>query len=409
MTQKLYYHHPYMTDFTANVVKHIMQNGKSGLILDRTAFYPTGGGQPHDTGRLSDYQVIDVYVDGDEIVHIIDGDYYGERQLSGSVNWQRRFDHMQQHAGQHILSAVLLKEYGWETIGFHLGTETVTIDVTTAATIPFNEIEAKVNAIIVRNLPIDTQFVARETLDPYVVRKIPNDDRYVRIVEIPDVDLNACSGTHPAHTAEIGIVKLLHTETIRGSRRIHFVAGNRALALFQAQHETLGDLAAMLKTSRIEVHERVSRLRDEYDMLAKEYKRVGQELLYWESRDWQEKYEAIGFYRLYTQRWAHRPFQELKELAKILIEGAKAIVVFASSEPKAQIVLACSDDVPYSMLELAQDLAHTLEGKGGGSRVFAQVGGSNEHLDAGLAIVVQKLQQLHEIARTGHSSGEKEV
>lgn len=408
-TEKLYFQDPYQIEFTANVIDYVQVKGKIGLILDRTAFYPTSGGQPHDTGYLNIYPVIDVIEEGDEVVHVIEGEYQGEQQLSGIVEWQRRFDHMQQHAGQHILSAVILKEYGWETVGFHLGNEYVTIDVTTSEEIPFLEIENKVYEIIMHNLPIKTHFKQRFELDSYVTRKVPQSGDVIRIVEIPDIDQNACCGTHPIRTSEVGMIKLLSTELVRGYRRIYFIAGWRAFARFQQEHQTLSNIAMTLKTNQKDVEQRLLMLKVEHEQLQKENRRLGHELIHWETVDWKRKYRPLGNFQLYIHTWEGRSFQELKDLAKVITEQDQAIVIFATLQLKAQVVLACSQNVPFSMLELANVLADHIRGRGGGNHVFAQVGGEAASLKTALEALEMRLQQLNETVGLGQSSVEKEV
>lgn len=393
-TQRLYYNNPYQIEFNANVSSIVDVDGKTGIILDRTAFYPTSGGQPHDLGTLNNYTVVDVIEEGDIIIHVIAEEYKGEQQLRGRIDWARRFDHMQQHAGQHILSAVIREAYGWETVGFHLGNEYVTIDVTTAEEIPFVELENKVYDIILRNLPIETHFQAREQLDAYVVRKVPAEETYIRIVEIPDIDINACCGTHPNRTAEVGLVKLLQTELVRGQRRIYFVAGWRALELFQQEHHSIGRIAASFKISHSDLEARLQLLKEEHEQVLKDNRRISQELIQWEALDWQKHYRQVGPYRYYMHVWADRPFQDLKDLAKTIIEQDQSIVIFATKAAKTQVVLACSQDVPISMMELAQQLATLLNGRGGGSRVFAQVGGEAEHLETALTVLDKRLSEI---------------
>lgn len=396
ITQKLYFQNPYQTEFRATVIDQVQRDGKVGLVLDRTAFYPTGGGQPHDTGTLDGYRVVDVIEEGDQVIHFLEGDYSGEAHIIGKVDWQRRFDHMQQHLGQHILSAVLKRDYGWETVGFHLGLDYVTIDVTTADSIPFDEVENKVNEIILRNMMVETQFVAREDLDAELIRKVPGPDPFIRLVQISEIDINACCGTHPAHTSEVGMLKLLDSELIRGNRRIYFVAGWRALKNFQQEHHSISQMAQSLKTNTNDVGSRLQALKEENEQLKKDVRRMSEELIHWEALDWRSKSRALGSYQLHIHTWPNRPFQELKDLAKAITESEHAIVIFATRGPKTQVVLACSAQVPFSMMELANELAPAISGRGGGSRVFAQVGGEEEHLDSALEAIEKRLQQLNE-------------
>lgn len=409
MTERLYFHNPYLKEFSANVVDVVNVQGKTGLILDRTAFYPTGGGQPHDTGYINEYRVVEVIEDGERIIHVIEGEYAQEQSVIGRIDWTRRYDHMQQHAGQHLLSAVIRKEYGYETVGFHLGNETVTIDINTDQHLPYEEIERKVFELILRKLPIESQFVARDELDPYVIRKVPDDQPYIRIVEIPDIDYNACCGTHPSFTSEIGLVKILRTEIMRGNRRMYFVAGWRAFMHFQNVYEQMTSTVQELKTNPMELIDRIRAIKENNDHLQKELRKVNQERIVLEAQVRRNEYEDLGGFRLYCKLWNERPVQEIKDLAKTLIESGDTIVLYGIESPTSQLVLACSDNVPLSMQEIVSEISRQVGAKGGGNRVFAQVVGMGEMMPLALQLIKQHLRKLHDSTVLGNSRSEKEV
>lgn len=409
MTERLYFHNPYLKEFSANVVDVVNVQGKTGLILDRTAFYPTGGGQPHDTGYINEYRVVEVIEDGERIIHVIEGEYAQEQSVIGRIDWTRRYDHMQQHAGQHLLSAVIRKEYGYETVGFHLGNETVTIDINTDQHLPYEEIERKVFELILRKLPIESQFVARDELDPYVIRKVPDDQPYIRIVEIPDIDYNACCGTHPSFTSEIGLVKILRTEIMRGNRRMYFVAGWRAFMHFQNVYEQMTSTVQELKTNPMELIDRIRAIKENNDHLQKELRKVNQERIVLEAQVRRNEYEDLGGFRLYCKLWNERPVQEIKDLAKTLIESVDTIVLYGIESPTSQLVLACSDNVPLSMQEIVSEISRQVGAKGGGNRVFAQVVGMGEMMPLALQLIKQHLRKLHDSTVLGNSRSEKEV
>lgn len=409
MTERMYFHNPYQKEFSATVVDVVDYLGKTGIILDRTAFYPTGGGQPHDTGYLNDYHVMNVVEEDERIIHVIEGTFANEKMVNGRIDWSRRYDHMQQHSGQHLLSAVIRKDYGFETVGFHLGNETVTIDINTDQHLPYEEIERKVFELILRKLPIESQFIAREELDPYVIRKVPKDQPFIRIVEIPDIDFNACCGTHPSFTSEIGLVKILRTELVRGNRRIYFVAGWRAYSAFQNVYEQMVSTINELKTNPSDMIQRLRSIKENQENLQKELRKANQERTYWEALVRRNDYENLGNYRLYSMMWKERPLQELKDLAKTLIESEDAIVIYGTEVPTTQLVLACSDNVPLSMQEIVSELARQSGGKGGGNRVFAQISGIGEMMSTALTLVKEHLRVLHDSPVSGNSRSEKEV
>ena len=231
-TEKLYYQNQSMRAFRSKL-KRMDQDEKGRIyaVLEKTAFYPTGGGQPHDTGTINGVYVYDVEEAEGEIRHFIEERLEVDSECVGELDWERRFDHMQQHAGQHILSAAFEQVCGYQTVSFHLGKETCTIDLHTGALreeVAF-QAEQLANQLILENRPIEAKWVTQEELSQYSLRKDLSVSENIRLVIIPDFDYNGCGGTHPESTGKVSSIKILHWEKQKGHARLHFVCGNRVM------------------------------------------------------------------------------------------------------------------------------------------------------------------------------------
>lgn len=233
MKELLYYQDVMLQEFDATIIgKGTDESGRHYVVLSNTAFYPTGGGQPHDTGTLNALEVIDVEKVDDEIRHYIQGDLSTlDGVVHGKLNWPRRFDHMQQHAGQHILTAAFVELFNAQTVSFHLGSEQVTIDlaVDTISEQQLAAAEARANDIILENRPIQTIWVTEQELGNYNLRKEVAMTGDIRLVIIPNFDYNGCGGTHPTSTGQVSTIKILGTEKMKGNVRVSFVCGQRVL------------------------------------------------------------------------------------------------------------------------------------------------------------------------------------
>ncbi|HWI20799.1 MAG TPA: alanyl-tRNA editing protein [Vicinamibacterales bacterium] len=227
-TDRLYYRDAYLGAFTANIVR-VADDGRR-VYLDRSALYPESGGQPSDRGTLGAATVLDVVDEGDEVAHLVDR-ALAPGPVAGVVDWQRRFDFMQQHTGQHLVSAVIQDRFGWETVSVHLGVETSTVDVTPASVTPeqLEEAERLANTEIWRNRPVSVTF--EDASLARGLRKPVGRSGEIRIVTIEGLDRSACGGTHVRATGEIGMMLLVKTEKVRGQTRIHFVGGARCATL----------------------------------------------------------------------------------------------------------------------------------------------------------------------------------
>lgn len=232
MTERLYYHEPYLTQFDATVTSlTVTADGRTAVTLDRTVFYPTSGGQPFDTGTLGGARVVDVIdADDGEVVHVIEGTVAAAARVTGRIDWPRRFDHMQQHTGQHILSAAFDRLFNVRTESFHLGADSATIDLArevTAAEIERGEDAA--NAVVWEDRPVAVKFVTAAEAARLPLRKEPAREGTLRLIDVDGYDLSACGGTHVQRTGAIGMIAITGWERFRGGSRIAFACGGRAL------------------------------------------------------------------------------------------------------------------------------------------------------------------------------------
>ncbi len=242
MTQRLYYHDAYLQHFNAQVVS--VSGDGLRVVLDRTAFYPTSGGQPHDRGVMNGVAVVDVIDREDTIEHVL-SQALDSQTVTATIDWQRRLDHMQQHTAQHLLSAVLQEEFGLVTVSFHLGADYSTIDVEPGNAAPLAEIEDRANEVLRRNLATAISFEDAETAQG--LRKASERTGEIRVVTIDGLDRSACGGTHVSRTGEIGVLRLGKTEKVRKALRIYFYAGARALLFSRAQYSELARSEAQLR------------------------------------------------------------------------------------------------------------------------------------------------------------------
>ncbi|TFD99836.1 alanyl-tRNA editing protein [Jeotgalibacillus salarius] len=347
------------------------EEGRNYVVLDQTAFYPTGGGQPHDTGHLNGVPVFDVEeVDG-EIRHYIEGTDELPETVDGEINWQRRFDHMQQHAGQHILSAVFENDFGFKTVSFHLGGEVCSIDLEASVSEEvLTATEEKANQIILQNRPIETKWVNKDELKQYSLRKDVAVSDHIRLVIIPEFDYNGCGGTHPRSTSQVGSIKILHTEKQRGNTRVHFVCGSRVLHQLNEKHKAIQNLTATLSAPQDQLADAAERMILQNRLLEKDIVELKAKVLAFEA----EQY--IGE-KVVKKIFRDQPIDELQQLSKMIISKSdQSVVIFVNeTQEKLQLVCGRGTENQVNMNELIKSVLPEINGRGGGKPDFAQGGG----------------------------------
>jgi alanyl-tRNA synthetase len=393
--EKLYYQDPYIKEFTAAVISQKQTpEGKWYAVLDRTAFYPTGGGQPYDTGTLQGIRVTGVEEENGEIRHFLEGQLPHAGEVTGEVDWQRRFDHMQQHLGQHILSAAIDEQFGYRTVSFHLGKETLTIDLDTEH---LSEEEAdlaerKANEIITDNLKIETKWVSEEELAGYPLRKKPKVKENIRLVIIPGFDYNGCGGTHPGATGEVQAIKILGWSRQKKQTRVEFVCGGRVLNQLHTKNRIVTRTGQLISSPEEEIPEAIIKLLDTQKQMEKELDELKNQLLEQEGKEYARSAEAES--PVIQKVFHERSIKELQKLAKsIAMQNEQAIVLFAAKNgPQLQAVCASGTATDADMKTIIQSILPAINGRGGGNKHFAQGGGESEmHADKLLELMSANL------------------
>jgi alanyl-tRNA synthetase len=398
ITERLYYEDSHLTDFEARVTAVTERvSGWAAVSLDRTAFYPTGGGQPSDTGMLGGARVVECIDEEDAgVLHVIQG---GELEVgaivSGHVDWPRRLDHIQQHTGQHILSQAFVALYGAETRSFRMMEQASEVDVALADPTD-DRIERAVelaNSIIWDDRPVHIRRVTKDEAAQLPLRRDSAREGELRIVEIEDFDLSPCGGTHARATGEVGLVAVRSWERAKGLVRIEFVAGGRALADYRRANRTARRVAAMFSVGRDDAPASVARLVEENKEVARHVRRLE------EIAARAEAQELIGEadrrsdgVKTVARVFDGRDADSLKRLALALIAHSRTIALLGSRDGDgARLVFARSTDTSGDMNALMREACAMLDGRGGGRADMAQGGGRNvEKLAAAIERAAQK-------------------
>ncbi|MBN1875381.1 MAG: hypothetical protein JXA33_14220 [Anaerolineae bacterium] len=396
-SQRLYYDDSSLLRFEAHIVECRDHERGAVVLLDRTAFYPTSGGQPHDVGLLDDIPVLDVWVDEetDSVWHLLASKpavVDPSRVVLGNVDGLRRFDHSQQHTGQHLLSAVFVELLNANTIGFHLSSRdtpwgddgdgrqpssTIDLDILELSWATAFQIEMAVNQWIWENVPVMARFVKVEELAQMsaLLRKPPAVTDHVRIVSIADREYSACGGTHVRHTGEIGMLKITSIERYKGGTRVTFLCGGRALCDYQRVLRLLQCASVSLSVAQDELPGTAERLQKEVKACRKALSKAQTELLQMEAEQLWQSVSAVDGIRRIVQHW-ERDFAEVQMLGRALREKPRTVILLAATEEKSvRLICARSDDLAeLNAGSLVRTAAGVLGGRGGGSPTLAQAG-----------------------------------
>lgn len=390
MTLRRYYADSYTRTFGANVVEVALAGGAPAAILDESFFYPTSGGQPHDTGRLAGATVVDVELrDDGEVLHVLDAPV-AKGPVQASLDWIRRFDHMQQHTGQHILSQAFLRMADAPTIGFHLGAETVSIDLGLPGLGEAKVADALTlaNGIVTANHVVRAWFPSPDELAELTLRKTPEVDGALRVVAIGDFDLSACGGTHVAQTGEIGLIEILKTERLKRGVRVEFLCGGRAATDYARKHGIVRDLSIALTCAPVDLRESVARLQGALTDARRELATFRERELDQEAARLLDAARTPGSFRIVRAAWSERAIDEVKGLALRITASPGVVTLLGVAGPRAQLLFGRSEDVTIDLKPVFdRALAALGGGKGGGSRLVQGAAGPADgtQLEAALA------------------------
>ncbi len=369
-TERLYYTDSYLREFRASVADR--GDGGHRIYLDRTAFYPTSGGQPHDTGTIAGVRVVDVVDEDDRIAHVLERPVDGG-EVECRIDWARRFDHMQQHTGQHLLSAVLLDLYRAQTIGFHLGAESSNIDIGAGALDSQQAAEAtdRANSQVFENRPVGVSF--EDASGDLGLRKATERRGTVRIISIDGYDRSACGGTHVRATGEIGPILIRKLEKAHGSVRVEFLCGLRAVRRARADYEALARIGRAFSAPLDETPELVTAQMQALDAAEKARRKLAAELARVRGRElYSETAPDANGFRAVVRRVAKGTVDdEMRAFAQGFALNPRAFFLGVAEEAGALLV-AVSADSGLNAGEMVKRAVTAEGGRGGGNASVAQ-------------------------------------
>ena len=380
MTDRLYYTDPYLREFDARVVRvEDGTDGRPSVVLDRSAFYPTSGGQPFDVGRLGELTIVDVVEEEDGTLrHVLDPAssaraYQSGDDVHGAVDWTRRFDHMQQHTGQHVLSAAFDSLLSARTESFHLGAASSTIDL--GREVSAGEIaraEADANRIVWEDRPVTIRFVDAAVAAAMPLRKESGREGTLRLIEIDDYDLSACGGTHVARTGAIGIIAVASSEKFRGGTRVEFVCGARALRAFHSLRDTTAENVKLLSVHGREVPEAIERMQAEGKDTRRRIKDLQMQLARHEANALADAAKDSRVVVHVLEGWDQNG---LKTIASAICEREGYTAGLISAPAPSFVVIARGTGSATDAAAVLKKLTEKFGGKGGGRPDLAQGGG----------------------------------
>lgn len=373
MTEKLFWKDAYETEFTAAIVDQFPLEAGHAVVLDRTCFYATSGGQPNDLGTLNMVPVTDVRFDGERLLHVLSKPLEGA-SAAGVINWSRRFDHMQQHSGQHVLSAAFFKLFHAETSSFHLGEDYCSIELSRPdlKENQIREAEELANQVIFSATPVTTFFVDPQDAKAIPLRKQSDLAESLRIIQMGDFDLSPCSGTHVRNAAEIGVIFIRDVERVAQKLKVSFLCGNRVRKQYAKDVVVLKALSKTLTTSVELIPESVDKLLAQAKEYRKEAQRVHETKLKAEAmqlllnaEDWHGNHLMVTI--------KDRPYDELRYLAQRLSEQRDVVGVFVSSSDRRAVFFK-NRDVAADLKGMFQEFLAKTSAKGGGPPHFMEAG-----------------------------------
>ncbi len=386
MTARLYYSDSYTRAFSARIVERLNSHDRPGVVLDQTYFYPTSGGQPFDRGQINGVPVVDVVgreSDG-AILHVLESSLPGAAAAC-EIDWSRRFDHMQHHTGQHILSQAFAQTARAETISFHLGAEGVSIDLAAPklALADLDRAEALANEIVQQDVEVRAWFPSEAELGAMTLRRDPKIQGPIRVVAIGDFDVTACGGTHVARTGEIGLIKIVGVGKAGKDARVEFLCGGRALRDYHRKSAVLTQLAADFSTGIGEVDQAVAKLKAEHQELRRSLNAARAQLLDHEAAELAASAPTQNGLRIVRRAWPARDPAELRGLAERLAKQPGTVALLGTAGSKAHLVFARAANVNKDMAALLKTALAVLgPARGGGSPQLAQGGGVSAEVEA---------------------------
>ena len=372
--EKLYYKNQYLKEFSARVLKVEKVNDEYHVVLDKTAFFPGGGGQLCDLGYIDNKKVLKVYENNKTIYHVLDGEVNTGSNVLCSIDWDRREDGMHQHLGQHILSGCFYKLFNSNTVSIHLGKEISTVDIVGVLNEEkIREAESFANEVIRNNIDVEFLVPSKEELSSINLRRdLPNTEDEIRVVKIGNLDINACCGVHPSKTSDLKMIKIKKFEKNKGNTRIEFLAGNRAIKDSLNKDNILREICNYLSSNEEEALSGIKNIKALLEEVKIEKKKLEEELLNYEAKSLLENNNSNKI--IIKNIFKDKSVEYVTKLANRLCERENVVCLFAiNNKEKSNIILASSKNIDnLNMGEIFREFSNIVNGKGGGSKNLAQ-------------------------------------
>ena len=379
--EKLFYLDSYMKNFTAEIEEVEERDSKYHVLLDKTAFFPGGGGQYCDLGTIDNISVVDVYEEDEKIYHVLDKKPNRIHKVKCEIDWDRREYGMQHHFGQHVISACFNNEYKAKTVGFHLGSEAATVDIEGF----FKEndilkIENMCNDIIRENIPVEFLNITKKEAKKLKIKedlsKLSDD---IRVVKIDDIDINLCCGVHVKNTLDLRVIKIKKFEKYKKATRIEFLCGTKAIEEMLKRDNYLNKICKLLSSNEEDAYKGIEKLNNKLNEVNKENKRLEEIISNYEIKEMIEEAEKINNMSVVVKIYENKTMNYINKIANKINEKDDVVGLFALiNNDKLNLLFTCSKNLEnLDMNDLLKDSIKLVDGKGGGSKVLAQGGGKN--------------------------------
>lgn len=378
---KLYYEDQYLKEFTAEIIGVIEKNNLYYVSLDKTAFFPGGGGQHCDLGYIDNHKVIDIVEENGEIYHVTQTKPIKIHRVSCKIDWDRRLDGMQQHLGQHVLSGCFFKLFNANTVSIHLGNEISTVDIQGYLDEEsIRKAERMANEIIYQNISVNFLTPSKKELKKLNLRRdLPNTNEQIRVVQIGDLDINACCGVHPSRTLDLQAIKIKRWEKHKGATRIEYLAGKRAIEDYFKKDDFRNQICKFLNCGEQDAINSVNKLSNELKACKDENRQIKIEISDYQIKDMIMSAENLGDISVITKIYESGDLKHISKIAeKIVLNDNMIVLLGVKNEEKANLIFAASKNInSISMSDLLKDAITLIDGRGGGSNFLAQGGGKN--------------------------------
>lgn len=378
---KLYYEDQYLKEFTAEIIGVIEKNNLYYVSLDKTAFFPGGGGQHCDLGYIDNHKVIDIVEENGEIYHVTQTKPIKIHRVNCKIDWDRRLDGMQQHLGQHVLSGCFFKLFNANTVSIHLGNEISTVDIQGYLDEEsIRKAERMANEIIYQNIGVNFLTPSKKELKKLNLRRdLPNTNEQIRVVQIGDLDINACCGVHPSRTLDLQAIKIKRWEKHKGATRIEYLAGKRAIEDYFKKDDFRNQICKFLNCGEQDAINSVNKLSNELKACKDENRQIKIEISDYQIKDMIMSAENLGDISVITKIYESGDLKHISKIAeKIVLNDNMIVLLGVKNEEKANLIFAASKNInSISMNDLLKDAITLIDGRGGGSNFLAQGGGKN--------------------------------